>query len=170
MTKLTPEQEQMKNAVNFYLENSTIKSNGIREVRKADFVEAMKKHGVTADDYKKVQDALDYEVTAAAGAALVDTENKIKEASADDLKNEEYRKSLSSVVRLPTFGGSTEVECRAEKHSNIPFRGDADGNGEPAVKIDYGRFRTTINTKGRIHKDLHAEAVSRIKSALKVKD
>ena len=157
---------QMADAVAHYLENSKLKGNGVREVPKAAFVEAMEKHGVTEADLKKVQAAVDFETTAAARVALADVEQKIQDSSKDDLKNDDYRKGLSATVRLPTFGGATEVECQAEKVSNIPFRGDDEG---PSTKTSYARFRTTINTKARIHKDLHDEAADRIRKHLGVK-
>lgn len=160
--------EAMNTAVDFYLEHSKVKPNGLREVPLAPFVERMETHGVTKAEYKKLQDAIDFETTAIARVALADVERKISEASEEDLKNEEFRTGLSAAVRIPTFGGATEVECYVEKHSNIPFRGDNDGNGEPAKKITYGRFRTQIHAKGRIYKSLHDEAADRVRSALGV--
>ncbi len=158
----------MNAAVDHYLEHSRIKSNGVREIGKAAFVTAMKKHGVTEEEMKRVQTAVEYETTAAARVALADTEKKLPEMSDEDRANDELRKAVTSTVRLPTFGGYTEVECRGEKHSNIPFR--TEGADGPATKIDYGRFRTTINARTRIHPDLHDEACNRIKAALGIKD
>lgn len=160
--------EQMTAAVDFYMENSKMKSNGVREVPKAAFVKRLTDvHGIEETDYKKLQHAVDFETTAAARVALADVETKIGEASKDDLANDDFRKGLSSTVRLPTFSGATEVECRAEKWSNVPFRGDGDAEA-PAHKVTHGSFRTTINTKGRIDKNLHTEATDRIRAKLGV--
>ena len=160
--------DEMNAAVDHYLQESKVKSNGVREIPKAAFVTAMEKHGVTEADYKRMQSAIDFETTAAARVALADTEVKINSADKKDLENEEFRCGLSSTVRLPTFGGATEVSCQAEKWSNIPFRGE--GDDAPSRKVTHGRFSTKINTKGRIYKDLHDEAANRIRAALGVKD
>ena len=156
--------DRMQESVSHFLESSDIKSNGVRNVPKAAYVKALEKHGVTEADIKRVNTAIDFENTAAARVAVQDLESKISEASKEDLEKEEFRKGLSATVRLPTFGGSTDVTVNAEVFNNIPFRGD--GDGEPQRKASYGRLRTTINTKGRIHPDFHAEADSRMRKAL----
>lgn len=156
----------MKDAVDYYLEHSKVKNNGVREVSKSAFVAAIEKHGVSEEEFKKVQSAIDFETTAAAGVALIDVETKIAAASKEDLGNEEFRTNLKGVVRLPTPGGSTEVSVQAEYSSPIPFRGE----GEPQVKTTFGRTRTTINTKGRIFKSFHEDASTRIRAALGVDD
>ena len=161
-----------EDAVAFYREHSTVKSNGIREVPRADFVSRLEEvHGVTKDTITKVQDAINFETTAAAHLALADLEEKISAAPADQLKDDAFRRDLSSVVRLPTFGGNTEVTVYAEKTDNIPGRigaTDADGNPLPTTTTTYGRTRTSINTKARIDKAFHDTATARIKAALGV--
>lgn len=158
--------EAMQTAIDYYLEHSKVKSNGVREVPKAAFVDRMKTHGVAESEYKKLQQAVAFETTAAANVAVIDLENKVKESSKEDLANEDYRKSLNATVRLPTFGGSTDVEFQLERH--VPLR-DRE-TGETSVRIDHGRLRTKINSKGVIHKDFHDVARSRIRAAIGLTD
>lgn len=167
-TTMTDE-TKMNAAVDYYLEHSVLKgNNGIREVNKKAFYERMENaHGVTRDDAKRFQDAIDYETTVAARVALADTEKKLSEMSADDLANDEMRRAVRSTVRIPTFGGNTEVECQAERSTPNPFRGEGDG---PTHTVSHGRFRTTINAKARIDKGMHDEAMTRIRAALKITD
>lgn len=158
----------MEQTISHFIENSTVKSNGIREVKSDAYYEELEqRHGVTKEDLKRVQHAVDHTTTAAAHVALKDLEEKISNSSADDLKKDEFRRDLDAVVRLPTAGGSTEVTVNAEDINRIPFKGDGD---EPSYKTTYGRVSTKINTKGRIHKDFHEEATKRIRSALGVKE
>lgn len=152
--------------VDMFLSNTEINQSGVRVIPKKLFIEAVEKQGVTEADYKKVQASTDFITTAAARVALADTESKAKAASKEDLASEDYRRSLTSTVRLPTLGGNTEVEFFAEKASNVPARGDVPAT----VKITNGRFRTTINTKSRIEKELIDEAPLRIRAALGLDD
>lgn len=156
----------MTEAVSHYLENSKVKSNGVRDVPKAVFVEALEtRHGVTKEMLDQVQSAVDFETTAAANVALHDVEQKIGEMSKTDLKDDDARRAISATVRLPTFGGATDVTVSAESYSPIPFRGD----GEQQFKTTYGRTQTRIATKGRIDRNFHEEASNRIRKALGVK-
>lgn len=157
----------MEQTISHFIENSTVKSNGIREVRKAAYLEELERHGVSEDDLKRVQHAVDHTTTAAAHVALKDLEEKISNSSAEDLKKDDYRRDLDATVRLPTAGGSTEVTVNAENVNRIPFKGEGD---EPSYKTTYGRVSTTINTKGRIHKDFHDEAGKRLRAALGIKE
>lgn len=163
---VTERQAAMDAAVDHYLSNTEINQSGVRVVPKKVFIDAIAKHGVDEAAYKKVQDAVNFETTAAGRVAMADTENKIAAASKEDLENEEYRRSISSTVRLPTFGGNTEVEFITEKSSPIPARGD----NPASVKISHGRIRTTVNLKSRIDKELIEEAPLRIRAALGLKD
>lgn len=164
--EVTEETAMMDAAVDHYLSNTEINNSGVRVVPKKVFDERLEVHGVSPADLKKVQDAINYETTAAARVALADTENKIQGASKADRESEEWRKACSSMVRLPTPGGATEVEVYAEKHSNVPARGDVPAS----VKVTHGRVRTTINTKSRIDKIFHEEANARIRAELGMKD
>lgn len=152
----------MNAGVDYYLEHSKVKSNGVREVPVAAFVSRMETHGVTKEDAKRVQDAINFETTVAARLALALAEKKLQEATAEELKDDDFRKTLRTVVRIPTFGGNTEVECQAERWDNIPFQGD----GEKSHKVTHGRFRTTINAKSRIDPVLHDEARDRIRKII----
>lgn len=166
MTDTANDTTLMDTAVDYYLEHSTVKNNGVREVRKADFVKGLEaRHGVTEEDYKKVQDALKFETTAAARVATADLEKKASEASKDDLKSDEFRKGLSAAVRLPTFGGSTEVEVFGEKWDNLPRR-EGMPEDAPTHKVTHGRVRVSINTKRFIDGDFVTEAQDRIRTAL----
>lgn len=149
-------------AADHYKSNSEINNSGVRVVSKGVFMDALKKHDVTEADYKKLQKAIDYETTAAAHVAMLDTEEKIAAASKEDLASEDYRKALTSTVRLPTLGGSTEVEFFTERHSRVPARGDQ----PESIKISHGRVRTTTNIKSRIEKSFHDEADLRIRKAI----
>lgn len=164
--EVTEHQAAMDAAVDHYLSNTEVNNSGVRVVPKKVFMDAIEKHGVTEADYKKVQQATDFETSAAARVAMADTENLLAKASKEDLASDEYRRSVSSTVRLPTFGGNTEVEFFAEKVSNVPARGDI----AASVKVSHGRIRTTINTKSRIDKELLAEAPIRIRAALGLKE
>ena len=171
MTKQTEEAiPGLSEAVNFYREESKVKSNGVREVPKAAFIKAIAKHGVTEDDLKKVNDAVNFETTVAAALAVSDVEEKISQASKDQLKDEEFRKGLEGVVRIPTLGGATTVTAFAETHNPIPTRGDADGNGERQIKITHGRIKTQISTKGRIIGNYAETARDSIRAKLGIKD
>lgn len=155
--------------VSHFLEHSKIKSNGIREVPKDAFVEELARHGVTREEITRVQDVVDLVTTAAAHVAVHDVEQKIGEASKTDLADDTFRRNISATVRIPTFGGATDVTVKAEDRNPIPFRGGEEG-GEPQFKTTYGRLRTSITTKARIHRDFHEEASSRIRKALGVVD
>lgn len=157
--------DRMSVATDWYLKNSKVKANGVREVPKAAFIEALETHGVTKEMINQVQNAVDFETTAAAHAALHDVEQKIGELPKEGLKDDDARRGISATVRLPTFGGATDVTVSAESYSPIPFRGD----GEQQYKTTYGRVQTKITTKGRIDRNFHDEAANRIRSALGVK-
>lgn len=153
-------------AVSHYLENSKVKVNGVRDVPKAVFVEALEtRHGVTKEMIDQVQKAVDFETTVAAHVALHDVEQKIGELPEEGLKDDDKRRGISATVRLPTFGGATDVTVSAESYSPIPFRGD----GEQQFKTTYGRVQTKIATKGRIDRNFHEVAADRIRAALGVK-
>jgi hypothetical protein len=157
----------MEQAVAYYLENSKMKSKDLREVPKAVFAKALKEHhGITEDEIKKVQSAIDFETTAAAHVATADVEKMIDDATEEELKDEAFRKKMQSTVRLPTHGGSTEVTLHAERWNNIPFRGEDDEG--PKRKVTYGHVSTTINAKGRILPDFHTEANNRMRAKLGV--
>jgi hypothetical protein len=164
------DKELMTASVSHFMENSTVRTNGTREVPKAAFREALAKHGVDDEMVKKVHDAVAFESTAAGRVALADLEKKIEGATDEDLADENFRRNLSAMVRLPTYGGSTEITAYAETHNPIPSRGtDADGNpNERGTKVTYGRIKTSINTKARIHADLHEESNERMRRSLKV--
>lgn len=155
--------DRMRESIDYFLENSKVKSNGVREVPKSAYNSALERHGVTHEEIKRVNEAVDFENTAAAHVALIDLEAKIAEASPEQMTDADYRKNLTSTVRLPTFGGNTEVELRAEKFTTNPFRGEGEA---PEPKASYGVLRTSINTKSRVHKDFHTEAQSRIRKSL----
>ena len=154
----------MDETVSFFMENSKLRSNGIREVSKPAFMEQVKKHGINQSDFERVQTAVDFVTTAAGHVALRDLEERVGAASPEELKEESFRKGLSSTVRLPTHGGATEVTVKAETKNPIPFRGEE--GAEPQFKTTYGQTRTTINTKGRMFRDFNAEADSRLRKAL----
>lgn len=157
---------RVEKGVEFYMEHSKLKTNGVREVPKAAFNQRLKEeHGIDEAEYKRLQTALDFETTVAAHVALNTIESDLRKASAEDLASDDFRKGLSAIVRLPTPGGNTEVEVKAERHDNIPFREGSDG---PSHKITYGRLSTKINTKSRIDKDFHETAASRIRAILGV--
>jgi hypothetical protein len=170
MTTVTVDVTERKAAqdavVDMFIEGTEVNNSGVRVIPKKIFIDAVEKQGVSEADYKKVQAATDFVTTAAARVAMADTEKKISESSKSDLENEEFRRGISSTVRLPTFGGNTEVEFFAEKTANVPARGDVPAS----VKISHGRIRTTINTKARIDKELLEEAQLRIRAALGIKD
>jgi hypothetical protein len=157
-------------AVDFYMENSRIHpTSGLREINRDAFLKRMEEeHGITKKEAQRFQDAVNFETTVAAGVALSDLEKKIAEASDDDLKNDEYRRNMSSTVRVPTFGGNTEVTLFAERAAPIP--GPAGEDGERRMSISHGRVKTTINLKSRIAKDFHDDAKSRIRAALNITD
>lgn len=153
-------------SVKVYLEEGKLKPNGTRDIPTAAFMGQMEKHGVTKDSIKLYHDALAQETTAASEVASLDLIDTIGNASKEDLKNEEFRKNLSASVRLPTYGGSTEIEHTAERFNNVPARGD-----QPASRqASYGAFRVKVNTKGRVHKEVLESAQSRVREALGIKD
>lgn len=161
----------MEAAADYYFENSKVKSNGVREVAKPAFLTRMEEqHGITEKEIKRVQTALSHETTVAAHLAMRDIEAKIKESSADDLANADFVSDIASTIRLPTFGGSTEVTMKAQKVSPIPFRGDGEGDSQPQFKTTFGTVRTTIQAKGRIERDFHTYAADRVRSALGILD
>jgi hypothetical protein len=160
----------LNDAVDFFRQEAKTKSNGILEVPKGAFVKAMEKQGVTEEEMKKVQGAVDFVTTAAAGLATSSLEEKIEQASKEELADEAFRLNLKSTVRIPTFGGSTEVTTYAETHNPIPTRGDADGNGERQIKITHGRVKTTVNAKGRIIGNYAEDIRNSIRTKLGAKD
>lgn len=163
------EEQKLKihEAAGFYREAAPISNGDIRKIPRAKFLERMATHGVDEDMAKKVQAATDFELTAAATAAMLDLEERIQAADPEDLKNDDYRRHLSNSVRLPTFGGSTTATVHAEKISNVPGRPDADGNMSAATtKTTYGATTTKINAKGRIFTGFHNESRDRIRAAL----
>ena len=158
--------DQMRGTVEHFLKDSSINGKGVREVSKAVYEEELGKLGVTPAEAKKVHHAVDFLTTAASRAATEDLVDKLKGASADDLKNDKYRRDLDATVRIPTGSGSTEVTVFAETLDKAARRSEEEG-GKPD-KVSYGRIRTTINQKGRIFKELHEEVSNRIKSELNV--
>jgi hypothetical protein len=158
--------DPVENIKSAFLEHSQVKPNGVREVNKAGFSAAMLSVGVSGEDFKRVTNAIDNATTAAALIAEEDLHDKIGGLSKDELSNDETRRGLSTTVRLPTPGGKTEVTVSAETVNNIPFRGDADGNGERQTKTTHGRIRVSVNATGRIQKDLPGAMGDRIKSKL----
>ena len=162
------DKEAMTETVSYFKEHAKTRSNGIIEVPKPAFMEQIKRHGVTQGDFERVQTAVDFVTTAAGHVALEHLEEKVGAAGDDDLKDETFRKSLSSTVRLPTHGGATEVTVKAETKNPIPFRGEE--GGEPQFKTSYGVTRTTINSKGRMFRDFHEEANNRMRKALRMEE
>ncbi len=145
-----------------FVENSQIKPNGVREVNRAGFDAAMLSVGVSPKDAKRVQEAVDHATTAAAEIAADDLEGHIGKSSKAELKDEEHRRSLSSTVRLPTYGGSTHVTVQAEKTHIIPGRGDT----ETSTGVKHGVIGVKINTKGRIDKQLPGSISDRMRKAM----
>jgi hypothetical protein len=170
MTKQTETIEGLNDAVEFYRSEAKTKSSGILEVPKAAFVKAIAKHGVTEADLKRVNDAVNFETTAAAALAVSVVEEKISQATKDQLKDEDFRIALDGVVRIPTFGGATTVTAFAETHNPIPQRGNADGNGEREIKVTYGRIKTQVATKSRIIGNYGETARDAIRAKLDIKD
>jgi hypothetical protein len=158
--------EQLEETVSFFLENSKIKSNGIIDIPKPIFMDQVKKHGVTQADFERVQQVTDFMTTAALGVAAKSLETKVSEASEEDLKDDTFRRGLSSTVRIPTHGGGTDVTFKAETRNPIPFRGEE--GGEPQFKTSHGVTRTTINAKNRIFPDYQKQAEDRMRKALGV--
>jgi len=154
----------------FFLDNSQIKPNGIREVNKAGFSQALLSQGVSDKDVKRVQTVLDHAKSAATELAADDLIGKIESTGKDDLANDEYRRGLSSTVRIPTPGGKSEITVSTESVNNIPFRGDADGNSEPQKKTTYGRIRVSQNATSGIQKDLPGSVSDRIKASLGISE
>lgn len=152
----------INDTVNHLIENSKIKPNGIREVSSGAYYDALAKHDVTKADVERIHGAVNHLETAAAHVALLDIEGRLANATADELKDSEYRKNLSSTVRLPSFGGATEVQVLAEKENRNPFSKDGE------TKMSYGVVRTSVSLKKRINKDFLAEADSRMRAALGV--
>lgn len=160
--EVTDRQAAMDAAVDRILSNTEVNASGVRVVPKKLFVEAMKSHDVDETTYKKVQDAINFETSAAARVAMADTENKVAAASKEDLANDDYRRGISSTVRIPTLGGNTEIEFFAETFKAVPARGDTPASN----KITHGRIKTKINLKSRIDKDLVDEASVRMRASL----
>ena len=162
--------DTMKEAVEFYREHSRIHpTSGMREINRDAYLKRLKdEHDITKDQAKKFQDAVNFENEVVANVLLEDLEQKIGESADEDLKNDEFRRNLSVAARIPTFGGNTELELKAEKSSPIP--GPAGEDGERKQSISYGRLRMTINTKNRISKDFHETAKDRVRHALGIKD
>lgn len=153
----------VKTTADYFMENSKTGSNGIVEISKNAYKTVLEEQGVTQEDVKRVHDAQDFANTAAAEVALRTVEGKIGAATPEQLQDKDFRKNLSATVRVPTFGGTTEITHTAEKITPIPFRGEGE---EPAYKTSYGTTSTKINAKGRIHKEFHAEADHRMRVAL----
>lgn len=151
--------EKMKES---FVANSTVKSNGIREVNRAGFDAAMLSVGVSAKDAKRVQDAVSHATTAAAELAADDLEARIKQSSKTELKDDNHRRSLTSTVRIPTYGGNTEVSVSAEKTHTIPGRNGA----ETSTGVKHGVIGVKVRTKGRIDKALPGPMSDRMKKAL----
>ena len=157
---------KITDAVEKFIAGFKQRPNGNREVSTAAFDAVMADNGVTKDEYKRVGDALKLARTAAAEIAISDLEKKLSEADASDRDSVDWRKQQRSMVRLPTYGGITEVEVLAERHSPNPQRGE----GKPDFTVAHGPIRTKITTKSAIHTHIHDDARSRIRKAVGLKD
>ena len=155
--------DRITKAAEFFLANSTVKTNGVREVRKADFVTAMKNEGVTEETYKQVKDAEDILESAATRVAFGDLKTKIKDATDEQRGDVEWRKKLNAEVRIPTFNGATQVFAYAESHSRDPRKGD---DGETLTIIKHGRASVKVDTKRRGEKEFLSEQAAEIQSLL----
>jgi len=162
--------DTMKDAIEYYREHSRIHpTSGMREINRDAYLKRMDtEHGIPKDMAKKFQDSINFENEVVANLLVEDLEQKIGESSDKDLKNDEFRRNLSVAARIPTFGGNTELELKAEKSSPIP--GPAGEDGERKQSITHGRLRMTINTKSRISKGFHETAKDRVRHALGIKD
>lgn len=161
---------KMAEAVAYYEEHSRIHPmQRLREINRDAYLTRMKEaHGISKEEAKRFQDAINFETEVAAGVALNDLEKKIAEASEEDLKNDEFRRNMLATVRIPTFGGNTETTMYAEKASPIP--GPAGEDGERRMSVTHGRLKTTINLKSRVSKGFHSEAKDRIRAALGISE
>lgn len=164
----TNDVSDLDDAVAFILENSTVKTSGVREVPKAAYEKAMEKHGVTKDVLEKVQKAINHENSAAYLVAVADLEEKIASASEEDLANPTFRQDLSATVSLPTYGGKTKIEVTAEKQNRNPFW--KEGDEKPQITFAHGVGRSSIDMKQRISKAAAEAGRQRIRTAMGVRD
>lgn len=170
MTDVIDTATSTKSAVEFYREHSRIHpTSGMREINRDAYLKRMnEEHGISKDQAKKFQEAVNFENEVVAHVLLEDLEQKIGESSEKDLKSDEFRRNLSVSARIPTFGGNTELELKAERAAPIP--GAAGEDGERKMSIGHGRLRMTINTKSRISKEFHETAKDRVRAALGIKE
>ena len=156
--------DRLNEGAEFYLASARVKSNGVHEIPSAVFYERLEKeHGVTKDSLKVHYDALEFEESAATLAATSILEAEIAKATPEQLADEDFRKGMKGVVRMPTYGGSTEVIVKAERHTSAGF-------GSNERNVSYGHVTTNINKSKTMFPQAPAEAERRIKAQLGIKD
>jgi hypothetical protein len=158
--------EKMSSAVTRYMQNSKVNAKGEREIPRDVYAEGLETHGVTIEEIKRVNAAVAFENTAAAGTLTQDILNQISEASPEDLKSEDFRRGMTATVKIPTVGGRTVLTMNGEAQIRIPGKPDVDGNNEPKFKTAHGRLGMKVDTKGHIDKSFHEEAEAQIRKAL----
>lgn len=150
-------------ASEWYRQNSEVQKNGVRVVRKDAFVEGIElRHGVTKAELERVHNAIIDERSAATVVAVDDLDEALEKAKKDG-KSLDDLKQMSATIRLPTYGGETDLTVLASDTTKVASKGNAKEN-----ETDYGVISTVVHATQGIHRSVAESARLRIAKRLGV--